>query len=201
MKLQQLHRGILKGKSVPFFLAGLVVLLVVASPGKSRALELGLTPSHAFSIWLDINRSLLAYAKIVSGDEKKQAELEAMQPQIFKGKVPADVYGLAEKVTARLQGHIHIPTDTPDWLIEHEHEQILVSHKPVNLRITPSAVFLISTHLLNGIVDVVVRHTGWEQSVSDLYAAEQHFDKTPSDVFGLTDLALRRLEIILADQP
>jgi len=199
MKLQQMHRGILKGKSVPFFLAGLVVLLVVASPGKSRALELGFTPNHVFSLWLDINRSLLAYAKIISDDQEKQDELEAMQPLIFKGKVPADVYGLAEKVTDRLQGHIHIPVDAPGWLIEYE--QISVSNKPDNQGITPSAVFLISTQLLNGIVDVVVENTGWEQSVSDLYAAEQHFDKTPSDVFSLVDLTLQRLEIILADQP
>jgi len=189
----------LRSTSGHLILVGLLALFVVASPGKCRALELGLTPSHVYSLWLNINRSLLAYAHIVLGDEQRQEELEAMRPAVFKDKVPADVYALARKTGARLRGYIAIPSEVPHWL--HEYEKINSLPAPKDEKITPSAVFLISTQLLNGVVDVVVDNTGWEQSVSDLYATELHFDKTPSDVFGLVDLALRRLEIILADQP
>jgi len=54
--------------------------------------------------------------------------------------------------------------------------------------------------LLNGIVFVVVENTGWEVPVSDLYASDVPSDMTPSDVFGLVDLALRRIDFILTSK-
>jgi len=190
------YKGVSPGKAGHFLFAGLVALLLFAVPGKSRSLELGLTPSHVYSLWLNINRSLLAYAKIVSDDKSRFVGLAAMQPMVFQGKVPADVYALAEKLDARLKGYVSIPTERPDWL--KEYEQVSSSPGFKDEVITPSGVFLISTQLLNGIVDMVVDNTGWEQPVSDLYATEPFIGKTPSDVFGLIDLALRRTEIILA---
>lgn len=190
-----MFKVVFAGKAGKFMFAGLVALLLFAVPSKSRSLELGLTPSHVYSLWLNINRSLLAYAKIVSDDKSRLVELEAMQPMVFQGKVPADVYALAKKINARLKGHISISTETPDWLIEFE--QISASAGFKDEVTTPSGVFLISTQLLNGIVDVVIDNTGWEQPVSDFYVIKDIHEKTPSDVFGLVDLALRRIEIIL----
>jgi hypothetical protein len=176
--------------------SSLFALLVLASPAKCRSMELGLTPSHVYSLWQGINRSLLLYSQIESRDEDRLKQLIAMQPKVFEDKIPADVYSHAEKVHARLKGYVIVSTDVPDWL--DEYKQNNTSTDSQNNEITPSAVFVISTQLLNAIVDVVVDNTGWEQPISDLYAIELHTGKTPSDVFGLVDLALQRVEIILA---
>lgn len=178
-------------------LAGLVALLVLAPAGKSRSLELGLTPNHVYALWLNINRSLLSFARILSERENNLQELTEMRPTVFKNKVPADVYAHAKEFGALLNGYILIPTQAPNWLVEYEKSRGDASD--TNQRITPSAVFLISTQLLNAIVDVVVLNTGWEQPVSEFYAIEQYTEKTSSDVYGLVDLALRRAKIILAE--
>ena len=195
-ELYFMHKGLSGGKAGRFVLAGLFAVFVLSSPVKCRSLELGLTPSHVYSLWHGINQSLLIYSQIISKDEDGFVKLKAMQPKAFENKIPADVYSHAEKVTSRLRGFISISTDVPGWLIEFEQISPLTDTK--DEEITPSAVFLISTQILNSIVDVVVDNTDWEQPVSDLYAIDLRTDKAPSDVFGLVDLALRRTGIILA---
>jgi hypothetical protein len=182
-------------KANRYVLAGLIALFLVMTPVKSRSLELGLAPSHVYSLWQNINRALLVYSKVVPGSTGKTAELTAMQPAVFKGKIPSDVYILATTVSKQLAGHVTLPSGVPDWLIDYERGDLMeTSREEV---ITPSAVFILSMQLLNGIVDVVVENTDKEQQVSDFFAPNTETDKTPSDVYGLVDLALRRINLLL----
>lgn len=183
----------------PTIHACLIAFLLIGAPSKALSLELGLTPSHVYSLWSNINRSLLIYAKIVNIEPEKVKRIENMQPRHFEGKKPADVYAMATKVQNGLKGQIHWSTETPQWLIEYQ--KAGKTAVPENDELTPSAVFLISMQLLNGIVAVVVDNTGWEVPVSDLYTSDVPSGKVPSDVFGLVDLALRRIELINPPEP
>ncbi|MBL6932319.1 MAG: hypothetical protein ISR45_05175 [Rhodospirillales bacterium] len=187
----------LKRKAGRFALIGFIALFLIVVPGKSRSLELGLTPSHVYSLWSNINRALLIYAKLVNIDQARLARIESMQPRNFEAKRPADVFAMAEKFRNELKGYVPWTKETPGWLIEYE--KVGKSRNPQSDKITPSAVFLISMQLLNGIVAVVVDNTGWEVSVSELYDSSVPSGMTPSDVFGQVDLALRRIDLILPD--
>lgn len=188
----------LRGRLGRAVLAGLVVLLLIAAPGKGRSLELGLTPSHVYSLWLNINRSLVIFAKLAPVGEAEFQKIKDMQPAAFKGKKPADVYALAEQVQEKLRGYIPWVSEVPKWLVEYE--KVSPNGVSEKAEITPSAVFLISMKLLNGLVNMVIDNTGWEQPVRDLYVPVIHPGKEPSDVYGLVDLALRRIELILASK-
>ena len=67
-----------------------VFLGVLAFPPSLRALDLGLTPSHVYSLWTHINLNLIESSRLVSGDAGFQATLKAMKPTEFSGKSPAD---------------------------------------------------------------------------------------------------------------
>ena len=59
-------------------------------------------------------------------------------------------------------------------------------------------VFLDSGHVLDAAVEWIVRNTPKGQLISQFYARHDVSGKTPSDVFGLVDLADRRIGRILA---
>lgn len=171
------------------------VFLLSAAPGESRAMELGLTPSHVFSLWTNINHSLLDYAETLSDDEAWLAHLSDMPAERFSGKTPSDVFAKAQKLHARLNLLMPITLDLPKWL---------KSFNPTSQQFTkaeeatPSEVFLLSTLILNGLVDELVELEGHEPTVSIYYKQYGFTGKTPSDVFGLVDLATLRVEQILS---
>lgn len=57
---------------------------------------------------------------------------------------------------------------------------------------------LSSGHVLDGLVRWVIHHSDRDQLVMRFYAHYDFRDKTPGDVFGLVELANRRLDRILA---
>lgn len=166
------------------FLAG-----IGAGAGQSAALELGLTPSNVFSLWINVNDALLATARISSGGADRAAELAAMKPRQFEGKKPADVLGQAFAFRDKLDRLRDSAGLGPTKRIG----------EGDGAEITPSVVFLNSGHVLDGLVLWIVRNSGKEQLVSQFYTLHDVSGKTPSDVFGLVELANRRLEFLLAD--
>jgi hypothetical protein len=155
---------------------------LLAFPASPRALDLGLTPSHVFSLWLNINNSLIAVSGRVSGDVDLAGTLAAMKARNFSGKNPADVFG-----------QVIIYRDRLDKVL---HAQILPRTKKISFdgeTITPSDVYLNSGHVLSAQVRWLIVKSGDGQSVSQFYTRYKVVGKTPSDVFALVDLAIRRL--------
>ncbi len=72
----------------------------------------------------------------------------------------------------------------------------MLEGKTVGGEITPSQVFLLSTQILNALVEKYVDLTDGGLPVSQFYRDKQISGKVPSDVFGLVDLLGRRLELI-----
>jgi hypothetical protein len=160
---------------------------------EASAFELGLTPSHVYGLWTNINKCLLIYAEALSEDETLPQSLSKMASS-FEGKVPADVYKQAKEIRKKLETFIAVPRGFPEWLNSYNPQS---DRDAGQEEITPSNVFIESSHILNGVVDVLVAKAGDGYLVSGFYANHSFVDKTPSDVFGLVDLAKRRVDMIL----
>ena len=158
---------------------------LATAPGSAHALDLGLTPSHVFSLWTNINNGLIAATRIVSDDALTET-VAAMRPKSFAGKVPGDVLERARAVRDKL-----------DSLRRDLGLKKTVLFDSNDGRITPSDVYLNSGHVLDGLVGWLIHGTGPELLASRFYVRHKFSSKTPSDVFGLVDLANRRLETIL----
>ena len=80
---------------VAFFV---VFLSLMAYPSGSRALDLGLTPSHVFSLWTNINRSLIASSRLVSNGIELSVMLKAMKPEDSGAQVFRDTASKPSKL-------------------------------------------------------------------------------------------------------
>lgn len=168
-------------------IVAVMALSTALSTGAASALELGMTPSHVFGLWTNINNCLLASAQVVADDTAWQRRLDSMSPAKFDGKKPADV--LARMAEFR---------DKLDRLRQAEGLEPTKTNDKTDGEITPSDVFLNSGHVLNALVDWTIRNSGPDLLVSQFYSRQEFSGKTPSDVFGLLDLADRRLDALLA---
>jgi hypothetical protein len=170
-------------------LASIAVILIgtVFFPAPGGALELGLTPSQVFSLWTNINDCLLASTGVVSGDREWRESLEATSPRRFEGKAPADVLERLTVFRAKLDELRRTAGLAPVAAVEHGYSAV-----------TPSDVFLNSGQVLDGLVEWLIVNTGREQLVSRFYTRHGFTGKVPNDVFGLVDLADRRIDSILA---
>lgn len=190
--------GVPMGRLRQLFLSAWLFSFLSMIPNAGSTIELGLTPGHVYGLWTHINESLLAYAKIISDDQEWLDALADLPPQDFSGKKHKDVLKLGLVLRARLDPTIPISRERPAWLF---------SYQPAGFgsdeteAITPSAVFLESMQILNGIVDVIVEKTGPEHMISNYYKPLPATGKVPSDAFSLVDLAVRRAEIIFASRP
>jgi hypothetical protein len=172
-----------------------LVVAIVLPARAALALELGFSPSDVFPVWININQTLITYAKHLPADDDWQQRLAAMAPRKFRDKVPGDVLALAEAFNRRAS---HLRQGPP------VHKEESVFEKEVrflfkdNLQATPSLVLLRSSHLLVQMVEAFLDISNENQLIGRFFAETTVSGKTPSDVFGQVDLALRRLEKILA---
>lgn len=170
-------------------LVGAILLAIPASGhGQQARLDpskFGLTPSHVFSLWVNINNCLLAVARELSRDRDFHERLGRLSPMVTDGKNPSDVLErvLAMRVqidrvrrAAKLRESAHFRADS--------------------VEITPSIVFLTSGDVLDGLAGWYVLLSDPKKPISRFYVRHKFTGKTPSEVFGLVDLAQRRLELI-----
>ena len=170
-----------------FTLVAAVLLGLMATPGTASAVELGLTPSQVFGLWTNINDGLLASARVISSDSAWHGSLDAMRAQKFDGKKPADVLAQVVEFRAKL-----------DRLRQKSGLKPAKQFVNGDGKVTPSVVFLNSGHVLDGLADWLIRNTGPEQLIGPLYARLDINGKTPSDAFGVVELANRRLDQLLS---
>jgi len=164
---------------------------VVLNPGQAGVRNLGLTPSHVYALWVNINDSLIEVARVVSDDISRRETILSTPPKSFEGKMPSDVFDSVMRRRRMLErlgssfpiaGHL---AEIGSNNVEHE-------------LVTPSDVFVNSGQILDGLVVWLIQNTDTKQRISGSYTCRKIHDKTPNDVFGLVDPANRRLEIILS---
>lgn len=155
-------------------------------PGSGHAVELGLTPSHVFSLWTNINTALVTTGSAVTGDDDVSRRLAGMSPAAFHDKTPGNVL---EQVAAfrdkldRLKAASGLNATQ-------------VYRDPEGGEVTPSVVFLNSGHVLDSLVLLLI-HSDSKRLVGGFYARHEISGKTPSNVFGLVDLANRRMDALM----
>ena len=167
-----------------FFVA--VSLGMLAYPSSPRALDLGLTPSHVYSLWTNINDSLVASSRVVSGDTALRAKISEMKLGNFSGKNPGDVLN-----------HLALYREKLNRLLRAKNLPVVKRVAFDGGVVTPSDVYLNSGHVLTAQIRWLIVETGREQTVSQFYARHGFSGKTPSDVFALVELANRRIDLLL----
>lgn len=175
--------------------AAVLVVCGAFSFGAS-ALDLGLTPNHAFGLWININQGILAYAANLSRDQEWLWYLEQLAPREFEGKIPADVLALAEIAHDRLK---QLPIKGPHLM--HENllaREILAAPAYQDDLTTPTSVYLLSGDVLVEVSYAVVAAPGARTPTSSFFAPVSAQGIIPDDVFALADLAVRRLDAIIA---
>ena len=166
-----------------------LLVAVLMHPADGFALDLGLTPSHVFSLWTNINESLVVVGGVVSDDKAWRESLTASKARKFEGKQPRDVLEMVASYRTKL-----------DKLLGRQGLEPVKRFNPKEKEteaITPTVVYLNSGYVLNAQVTWLIVNTGPEQTVSRFYTRYNFSGKTPSDVLGLVELANRRLDKIL----
>ena len=174
------------------------MIVVMGPPSTGFALELGLTPSQVFGLWTNINSAVLTHARNLSDDEAWLRQLAELEARKFSGKTPKDVLGQVKLFEARFSKLVvGIRRHMEKTNFAKEVTFLLRDDSSV---VTPSLVFLNSGRVLVQIVHAVVITSDGKQPISPFFAEHDFKGKVPIDVYGLVDLALRRLDEILMKQ-
>jgi hypothetical protein len=153
------------------------------------ALELGLTPSHVYGLWSNVNQALTGLANARTDNNTLINQLNNMTPGSFSGKTPGDVLKHATTFRNKLD----------QLKKQHNLEKtnaIVLSDKE---KITPSVVFLNSGNILDSLVLLVIDSTAKNKPVAHYFKTQDVSSKKPSDVYAMVDIANRRLDHIIAN--
>ncbi len=177
----------------------LIVVLcgsILLAPAKSSAIELGLTPKNVYGLWININKALLARAERDLRNPETLRQLSTLPPRQFNGMRPGDVFNKASAFWVDLSAAIDLVAlpPTPSWI--DAYAQLIETGTETTSGTTPSQVFLLSSKILNAMVKDYVTATGGRLPISGFYVDHALSGKVPSDVFGMVDLAQRRLDLI-----
>ena len=168
--------------------AVLLIGLAVPSGSGHAQKDPGLGYDRVFSLWININDSLLAIARAVSEDPLRYEELVAATPATFEEKEPADVLELLKEYRTKFDKLRRRAGLRPiKWFNQAEHAII-----------GPSILYVNSGYALSGHVEFLLRHTGPDKPIGQFYTRHEFIDKTPSDIYALVELAGRRLDRFLA---
>lgn len=167
------------------------LLLILLNPLLAKATDFGFTPSHVYSIWININQAFITLLNHSALNTEQKQIINQLQPDIFLGKQPKDVYQQVEVVKQYLESIFQLPPISyrPDWV---DHYHTLQYTHPDN-SIHPSSVFILSSQLLKALVQQYINITQSQQSISEFYTDIDVHGKSPNDVFGQVDLFKRRL--------
>ncbi len=176
-------------------------LIVIARPANAQ--DLGLVPSHVFNIWTNINKAMVVFARQQVGQQvrsqKSYSHSNSIKLRKFTGKTPGDVLVRVSQFNKKFHKLVN-RTDHSGGELLLAHEVLFQSRGDVSV-VTPSTVYLQSAHLLVEIVTEAANKLGDDVLVSSFFEKQKYIDKTPSDVFGLVDLAARRLDLLQKRAP
>ncbi len=174
-----------KKKLIPISL----MLLSLFTVKDAVALELGLTPSHVYGLWNNVNQALTGLANARTDNNTLINQLNNMTPSSFSGKTPGDVLKHATNFRNKL-----------DQLKKQRNlkktNTIVLNDK---VKITPSIVFLNSGNILDSLVLLVIDSTAKNKPIAQYFKTQDVSGKKPSDVYAMVDIANRRLDHIMAN--
>jgi len=159
-----------------------------------QAVELGLKPSDVFALWTNINRMVLDLGRFNLADDIAIEALQNMEINRQRNKTPSDVLGKVADFTALIEPlHIHFRGESDANLLERQ-IVFLVRHNKTET--TPSIVFMRSSDIMVNMAHILAAYSDHEPLISPYFMLEDFYDKTPSDVYALVELATHRLEYV-----
>lgn len=159
-------------------------LLLLANP--ANAVELGLTPSHVFATWMNINETLIALGSTRDDSGVLSDSLSAMTATQFTGKKPGEVLNQLNVFRAKL-----------DQLSAMQGQKATPIFKdPAGGTVTPSVVFMNSGHVLDSTV-LLLASIDEEHKIAGFFTRYEVSGKTPDGPYSLVDLANRRIDALL----
>jgi len=173
-------------------LFALVALLFASTAKPVQALELGLTPSHVYGLWLNINNVYIQLQKEKGITDEKLKHLQKMEPNNFKGKEPSDVLERSRQIQESLITLFSLKAvkPTPDWVIHFQD----IEGANQQTSVTPSEVYILASWILNNMVEQYAETTHGAKPISSFYKEHSYTNMMPSDVFALVDLFSRRMK-------
>ncbi|MBT4939002.1 MAG: hypothetical protein HON14_07720 [Rhodospirillaceae bacterium] len=160
-----------------------------------NARDLGLTPNQVYNIWTNINKALLVFAKQQSRFATFQPQFNSLKVSKFSNKKPIDVLARVEEFSKKF----HAFTGRKDFLPGEGllTKEVVFQHRENNAVVTPSVIYLSSANLLVKFVSEIEKQIGPNDLISPFFANREFSAKEPSDVFGLVDLADRRMDLLI----
>ncbi|MFT5162481.1 MAG: hypothetical protein ACI9FJ_001057 [Alteromonadaceae bacterium] len=177
-------------------MAGFLMLFIVTSTliKTATALELGFTPNHVYSLWINVNQAVLTYGEQISPNTQWLIKVKQMQPQPVTDKVPADVLKKAKEVSSMLA------VLTKPQLYQRLSNEVLLQLSDGVEEIKPTDIYLFSSVLLHQTITLIVTQASKDIAIGALFKPLEVVNKTPSDVFAQVALAQRRLAAIIQHQ-
>lgn len=167
-------------------LVRLAPLPLILMAGPASAVELGLTPSHVFATWMNINETLISLGSSVDESGALSESIAAMKATEFTGKKPGEVLnqltifrGKLDKLSAK-----------------HGQKPTAIFKDPAGGTVTPSVVFMNSGHVLDSTV-LLLATLDEDQLISSFFTRYDISGKTPNGPYSLVDLANRRIDALL----
>jgi hypothetical protein len=114
-----------------------------------------------------------------------------MKPGKFSGKTPSDVFERVKQFRTQLKKlNADQPADNVVALLDDKLPGLLSVEGDL---VTPSLVYLHSGQVLVEMAWHILQNPNEKIRISPLFMAGAYTAKTPDDVYGLVDLAVRRL--------
>jgi hypothetical protein len=176
-----------KGTRISFFFAAILFLQTPLA-----AMNLGLTPSHVFGLWENINDALPSLSGAVIKDDAFPSRIAALAPRKFANKKPADVLREVAVFRSKLDHfkifriRLNTAVFKPSDPERHKKDEV-----------TPREVFMNSGYILDSITSHIIALTSPDVLISPFYRHRNYKGKMPNDVFALVDLANRRIDLMI----
>ncbi|WP_420548712.1 hypothetical protein [Curvivirga sp.] len=183
-------------RSKSFFLTIYSFANIILLTSNTFATELGITPNHVFNIWQNIGLASEMLFQETYGVSLSKTAL--VKPRRFMGKTSNDVMEKALRLHKDLALIVQITHTQPEpyWVREYKSfEKNTSTHtKPQ----TVSDVYILSSHILQNIVNKYVEVTKGTKSVRHFYLENQlpPKDKTLDDVYAELDLLSAKLKYV-----
>jgi hypothetical protein len=178
---------LVSGLALGLFAVPMTAQAALAAP---QTVPLGnVTPSQVVTTWMSVNQGLVEAAQLATRDPSFAARVDGLRALSYSAKKPGEV--LARTVEFR---------DKLDVLrAKMGLDPTSVYVDPSGAAVTPPVVFLNGAHVQDSFLGWVVALSGDPTHlVGQFYVVADVSGMTPSDAYGLVDLAVRRLDMLIA---
>ncbi|MEE8395152.1 MAG: hypothetical protein V3S29_03795 [bacterium] len=166
-------------------LVALVWLLALAAPLPALAYEKygNIPPDGPFHLWLGINE----FMPLLTANSSKARAIRAVKAKRFRGKTPGAVLGNVVRFRNKLNR----------VLAKYRLDKTREFRSPTGEKVSPSIVYINAGHVYDSVVGVLLEANPKNQTYREIFLIPYPKGKTPSDVFELVDLAIRKLDLLL----